>query len=67
MLLFAEPSPVSMDPSPTAEEESLIPSELDFPPLDMGALLATQTASFEFSKVAVAMSFIIHYKCGKGV
>jgi len=44
-----------MDPSP-AEEESLIPSELDFPPLDMGALLATQTASFEFSKVAVAMS-----------
>ncbi|ONK61485.1 uncharacterized protein A4U43_C08F30400 [Asparagus officinalis] len=45
-----ESRPVSVDSSP-AIEESLLPSELDFPPLDMGALLATQTASFEFSKI----------------
>ncbi|ONK78511.1 uncharacterized protein A4U43_C02F19550 [Asparagus officinalis] len=44
-----EPSPVSIEPSPAKEESPLI-SELDFPPLDMGALLATQTAPFEFSK-----------------
>lgn len=44
-----EPSPISIEPSP-ATEESFLPSELDFPPLDMGALLATQTATFEFSK-----------------